>query len=393
MTRTLIFLCNAIDDVTRIERAIVTDSPAASRKVFLSSRAVRLTGVRTFVLSLGRGRQDGSGRRFSWAVRRVAGVPVVYLPFVHRRFLSELVSLLAPVLALWRFRRFDRNSTVVFYNRLAAYVPALFAARFFRFHTVLALEDGEIVPDRLFAGLGRYLLRALFDSMCSGGALLACSKLEQMTTLRPTLNFYGTCEPHLDKTLDWRAQALTVLMCGTISYETGASILAEAIRILRAEKPAWCERIEFEITGKGSHILDFEHLAQDTSVPKVTAHGRLTDVEYKALLKRSHVGLALKLNAGDLADTTFPSKVTEFASAGILVLTTDISDVRKLMGRNAIYLEEDEPRLLLERLRWVVENRVCSEQLAREGAKAIWARCAPNIAGNLLVDFLFGPNK
>ena len=79
----LYFICNALDDLTRLERGIVTDSPAASRKVFGLSKAMREVGVHVLVVSLGRGRQDGSGRYYRGKVCRVNGVPVIYLPFFH----------------------------------------------------------------------------------------------------------------------------------------------------------------------------------------------------------------------------------------------------------------------------------------------------------------------
>src|ERR1700683_3897094 len=97
MPRRLVIVCNALDDETRTERGISTDSPAASRKVFMMAMAVRRAGVRVHVVSFARGRQDGSGRLYRLATRRRAGVSIVYLPFWNRPVLSELLSLLAPV--------------------------------------------------------------------------------------------------------------------------------------------------------------------------------------------------------------------------------------------------------------------------------------------------------
>ena len=51
MTRhRVVVICNALDDATRIERGITTDSPAASRKVLQLCAALRQAGLTPVVL-------------------------------------------------------------------------------------------------------------------------------------------------------------------------------------------------------------------------------------------------------------------------------------------------------------------------------------------------------
>ena len=111
------------------------------------------------------------------------------------------------------------------------------------------------------------------------------------------------------------------------------------------------------------------------------------------MLARTQVGLALKPNSGVLAHTTFPSKVIEFASHDILVVTTDISDVRKVLAEGAIYLTEDDPRLLIEKFHWIVENREEANKLALQGERAVAALCAPEIVGQALDRFIFDTSR
>jgi hypothetical protein len=122
MIRRLIVVCNALDDETRLERGISTDSPAASRKVFMMCNAIREAKVRPIVLSLGRGRQNGSGEYFPSVVRRVNRVTVIYLPFIHLPLLSQLLSFIGPVWFMLHFRRLQGAKTVLFYNRMPAYI-------------------------------------------------------------------------------------------------------------------------------------------------------------------------------------------------------------------------------------------------------------------------------
>lgn len=387
--RNLFFICNALDDETRLERGIVTDSPAASRKVFLLSKALQKAGVRALVLSLGRGKQDGSGRYFRGKVRRVDGVPVIYLPFFHFPVLSELLTLFSSVPVLWRLQRKKMEKTALFYNRMPAYLPLLFFARILRIETVLDLEDGAIdLNPRSLSGAKSRLLSRLFDTLCSGGALLACHALESATKLRPTQCCYGTSETQ-SVTARWDLSPVNVLLGGTVSYDTGAPLLINAISMLREQAPSWAGNIRFQITGKGDCLERFKALADNPGIPEIIVHGRTTDEEYRQILAKTHVGLALKPNSGALADTTFPSKVIEFAGQGILVVTTDISDVRKVLAAGAIYLEADDSELLLEKLHWIVENRDAANALSLSGVQAVSAVCAPERVGQMLSEFLF----
>lgn len=386
----VLVVCNALDDSTRIERRITTDSPAASRKVFLMAQALQIAGVRPVVLSLGRGRADGSGNVFAAKVCRVGGVPTIYAPFSHRRGLSELLSLFGLLKPLRRLARHPLRA-VIFYNRLLAYLPLLRAASRLGYRCFLDLEDGEVITGRsLKVRLGR-IVPAQFERHCRDGALLACSALKVMTTVRPVHCYYGTAVGDADIPR-WQTDQITCLMSGTLAPDTGASLLVETIRRLRARQPDWVAGLCFEVTGKGESLAAFEQLAAETGLPRVRVHGRTSDVRYLEILRGCDVGLALKPVGGVLADTTFPSKVIEFAGSGLLVLSTDISDVRRLLGDGARYLERNDPELLIERLVEIAADRVAAADCARLGRVAAENNCAPQRAGEGLRRFLFdGP--
>jgi glycosyltransferase involved in cell wall biosynthesis len=387
----VLVVCNALDDVTRMERRITTDSPAASRKVFLMANALRLAGVRPVVLSLGRGRTDGSGGAFAAKVCRVGGVPTIYAPFSHRRGFSEVLSLFG---LLWPLQRLARHSqrAVIFYNRFPAYLLLLRAASCLGYRSYLDLEDGEVVASRSLKERLARIVPAQFDRYCRDGALLACSALEAMTTVRPVRCYYGTAVGDVDMPR-WLTGRITCLMSGTLAPDTGAPLLIEAIRRLRVRQPDWAAGLRFEVTGKGESLAAFEQLAAEPGLPRVRVHGRTSDARYVEILRGCEIGLALKPVGGALADTTFPSKVIEFAGSGLLVLSTDISDVRRLFGDGARYLERNDPELLIERLAAIATDREAAARCARQGRQAAEHHCAPSRAGEDLRQFFFGHLK
>jgi glycosyltransferase involved in cell wall biosynthesis len=290
---------------------------------------------------------------------------------------------------LLRFRHWQGDKTVLFYNRLPAYTLALLAAVILKFRTVLDLEDGDVVhKSASLSYMVSLLMRNLFDRLCSGGSLLACSALKNMTQLRPVACYYGSV-PAYTHNINWSSPQLKVLLGGTISRDTGSLLLVEAIKNLRLEKAVWCQQMIIEITGKGDAIEDFAALDKKPGYPIVILHRRLTDDQYSEVVSSCHVGLALKPNLGDLANTTFPSKVIELAGTGLLVLTTNISDVQKVLSIGALYLEQDSPFALIEHLRWIVTHRSEAATIAKLGNDAVIEKCSPKSVARQLSNFLF----
>ncbi len=275
------------------------------------------------------------------------------------------------------------------YNRHPAYIAALILARVLGLRTVLDFEDGPVLTTgRSPRAFAQRLFNALFDRLCTGGTLLASSVLADMTALRPAIVYYGSVKA-VAPPRPMTGEVLNVLLGGSIDADTGALRLAAAIEQLRADPPAWAHQIAFEVTGKGDAIERLRSLATTEAVPPLQVWGRLDNDDYIALLSRIDVGLALKPIHGIFANTTFPSKVVEIAASGQLVLSTDISDVRRLFGSGALYLEDDSTDSLIEKLRWIVENRANARAIAARGGEAVWHRCNPAVTGSMVRDFVF----
>uniref|UniRef100_UPI0019D3FE05 hypothetical protein n=1 Tax=Aeromonas finlandensis TaxID=1543375 RepID=UPI0019D3FE05 len=119
--KSCIIISNAVSDALRDERVISSDSPAATRKVFMWANAIRSRRVRSYILSLGRGKGNGSLQFYKAKVERKDGVAVIYLPFCHLSVVSELITLFTLPYFIWRLWKRNKSS-FIYYNRMPAYI-------------------------------------------------------------------------------------------------------------------------------------------------------------------------------------------------------------------------------------------------------------------------------
>ena len=366
----VVIICNAFDEATRLQRGIVSDSPAASKKTMELSTTLRCGGVSPIILSLGRGRSRSGVGYFKASVVQVGTFRFVYSAFSEVALLSQVISVLSLATILYKLRcPRGMQTTVIYYNRHPAYIAALLVSRFRKFNNILELEDGEVGPDGRRTFLSR-VLGVAFDKVCTGGAILSCEALASVTSCRPFVCYYGTTAVRPIRRILWR-ESIEVHLGGTISESTGAETLLRALEILRGSQEEWAKALVFHVSGFGEALHRFRTMEDSVGYPLVTVHDRLSATEYGELLEQVDIGLALKPVGGALSWSTFPSKVVEYAERGILVVTTDISDVRAVLKDSAYYLSDNRSETLIAALKSVSENRPAYSSKAANGGRAI----------------------
>lgn len=389
----IIIICNAVDDITRNERKITTDSPAASKKVFMLADALADANTHLEIISMGRGRPNNSFNFYMSKKIINKSVEITYLPFTHIRFLSELITFFYLAIAMVRAGIGGGYSdrAVIFYNRLPAYILALVMASFLGLKRIIDIEDGEIASagKKNIKQKINYLVIKLYDFLCTDGALLACSALSSMTRNTHKICYYGTVSALSKSRFVFNRAPISVLLSGSLSDDTGANRLVNAIRSMRLESARW-ENIRFDISGHGPSLQDFRELMEDNRFPSVYVHGRLSNTGYNDLLEKCDVGLALKPISGSLADTTFPSKVVEFASAGLLVVSTDISDVKLVLGvAGAAWLSTDCEEELIKTFDNILLNTRWAKDTLCRGRKSVCEKLDPASVQKKIREFIF----
>ncbi len=351
MKKQIFFYCNAIPDDLRSHRHIVGDSPAATRKIIGFCKACRSVGIDAQIVSMGRGKIGKSGF-FGPHKTECHGIPTYVGPMLHVPIISYLFSALWIAWTAFKLRDAKAKQIHLFYNPLVFYIPALLVLRLLRATPSLDIEDapiGKAVDMKAWwrAPSLTHISAWISARLAPGGALVASEAIATSMKLNRTLPYYGSVS---DQTVKDKpvASVLKVLMSGTLEVATGTKLLTDTLRLL--DKSENSNRFHFIITGQGPEQREILTTIESLNSLKVEFFGRVPNDVYRDILESSNIGLSLKLIGSDYSETTFPSKTIEYAEAGLLVLSTDISDVRKLFESNALYLLDNDPHQLCDLL-------------------------------------------
>lgn len=379
----IIYLSNALDEMTKNKRLITTDSPAATKKVFGICHALKTVGIHSQILSMGRGRQNRSWKIFHSSSEDIDGIHIKYASFYHIPFFTHTVTAISLMLMMIGLIR-KKRPIVLVYNRCWHYIPALCVAKLCQIYCFLDLEDGW-VGNKTF--LQKHLV-LFFDWVCFSGSLLASNALKEQVKTVNNFTCYGAIDVPFHTKKEWRKGKLQVLFGGSLWQGTGADLFIDGLRILVDKYPEVCEALHVVVVGFGDLAEKVNVFSQNETQGLVEFRGNVSDDEYYQLLSESHIGLCLKLSGGSLHDSTFPSKVIELTANGLLLITTKVSDVPNLFLPNAaLFVANDDAKSLADLLFWAVTHRVEAEKIAEEGKKVVVKYCSAKKVGEDLAKF------
>jgi len=378
----IVYMCNALDEETRDFRVITTDSPAATKKVFGLCYAIQIAGGNASVLSMGRGRQNGSYKKFSAIEKKVGSAEVFYASFWHVPLLTHLVTVFSLVLCMWSILK-KKSVKVLLYNRQWHYVPATLLAKLYGAACYLDLEDGWVAD----VTVSQRILTSFYNWACDSGSLLACDALKEQVKTVHNLPCYGVASVITDIDRDWNSEKLQVLFGGSLWEGTGAGLFIDAIDLLIASCPNISNFLNIVVVGFGEKSQDIERLALNSG-GLVDFRGMVSNSEYQSLLDSSHAGMCLKLSSGEFQDSTFPSKVIEITANGLLLVSTKVSDVPVIFNEEtSLLLERDEPEVLMNALIWFANHRDEVKIRALAGKDMILQKFSEKRVGQQLLSF------
>ena len=378
----VLYICNALDESTKGIRSITSDSYAATNKVFGLIAAMRKADLRCQVLSLGRGRQNWSGKIHNATVCRIRGHSIYYCCFIHVPFFTHFITSISATYLIIRLIARDPNLSVLVYNRSYHYILAISVARLLKVRVYLDLEDGDETKNQnYFYFVRSFTMRVLYNWLCPAGALISNSNLRNEISHPSPLVCYGAVEKVNLNSKDWQKPCIRILFGGTLLKEVGCLLLLDAIDILRLRSPLLFNKLHFVVTGKGEHAKIFREYSIRSS-DWLTMHEDLAYDDYIDILQTCHIGLSLRLSKFEMSKTTFPSKVIEYAHNGLLILTSRMDDITILFGHKVLYLEEESPLALANLLESIPMRRAELQRIANLGSKQIMENCSLEVVGN-----------
>jgi glycosyltransferase involved in cell wall biosynthesis len=320
---------------------------------------------------------------------RDAGLPCAYLPAISLRGLNRVFAALCYLRFAWRHVK--REDVAVLYNYFPEYIPVAAWLRLWlgRDRVLLDIEDGPRSDERDLRGFVTRASLVVLKRLCSRRAIVVSRELAQSLAIRDACVVNGVCAPQPTAPRAFGA-TITFLFGGTIETGTGLYLFAEGVRRFAKLYAHLAPRARFVVSGFGGGQT-LATLASDVAASgvRVELHQDIGPREYRQLLAQADVGLSLRLPGTELATTTFPSKVVEFASQGLLVLSTDVSDVSLLFDEeSAALLDEATPDALAHRIASIVENPDAHRRIAEQGQRVIAASCGRREVGARLIEFI-----
>lgn len=394
MSQQLFFYCNAVPDDLRAALKLSGDSPAATRKVIGLCRACRSVGIDAQIVTMGRGKVESFGF-FGAQQREIEGVPAHIGPMLHIPVLSHALSALWIAWMALKLSRSHARQVHLFYNQLTFYLPALIILRLLGKFTAVDIEDGPIttiaLEDSLAkARVGSNVPPAIFAKFISGGALLANARLGDSTPVRPTMPYYGAVQSGPLR-VPPSTPDVTIAMTGTLEVATGTDLLVDALRLI--DQHSLSKSFTVIVTGSGSGEARLREAAHELVRVRINVLGRVDRDQYDAIIRNCDVGLSLKLLDLSYSDTTFPSKTLEYAENGLLLITTDISDVRAVFGDSAWYLTANDPQQLANLILRAAADPSEVRALGLRGQQLVNDRFSFEKAGAELAAFFFGARR
>lgn len=361
---------------------------AADNKVMSLAQAMREAGVAAVVVSNVYDRPPGA--RLSGAIKsgKVAYVRTWAAGSAGIRRIATALSLL-----MFSMRLVKKRDRVLLYNFFPEY---LLMAAYLRLIGQAAMLDVEDGPTENARGLREMVVRLsyrLIRPMTTKRCVAASHSLAKNLGLTDVLAVYGVARTPQAALPARRFQnpRVQILFGGAILPGTGWHLFRDTLRSLTDQGTG--RDLDFHVTGNfDTTQMEDLRASLNTNGPTLTIHPRLDATAYRSLLEQCDIGLALKIPEDEISVTTFPSKVVEIASAGLLLISTPASDVPLLFSdENAVIMKNCSPLEFCEILKNILDDRQKYAERALSGYYHTLEQFSPNRVAQELAEFVLRP--
>ncbi len=390
MKRTLFYFAPvATDRLNELHKQDLHIGPA-DNKVFSVCRALRANGCDAVVVSALLNRRSGMPAAQALRAERV---PFVRINSFGRGLAKRFVSSIS--FLIFCIRKVKGADRVLFYNFFPEYILAALYLKIVGNPGIIDVEDGPRADERGPRGAMVRSSYKIMHRLTARKYITVSSRLSRSLGLDRFRAIYGVANSKRTVNLNFSpfsSDRINVLYGGAILPDTGLDLFVECVdHILECYPDA---PITFNISGNYDYDL-MSALAQkvEKKAGKVAmiCHRGLSLSDYKKMLESMDAGLCLKLASREMGQTTFPSKVVEYSSLGILVISTCVSDVPDIFDdSSAIMLPHENPTSLAEALVSMANDRTGSRERARSGQVVAENRFSAKAVSTSIEELVFG---
>lgn len=321
---------------------------AASEKMQAVIRAIRSAGGNAWLVTIPVLGIKSTGRYISPMIFRKRAGSQIFLQGFANRYIRKIAAFFS---FAWfctsKVRSCDR---IIIYNHCVEYILGIFILYLRGNQAIFDIEDATGEDEKGIRGLISHFSFRLVQLLTSDQQLIVSESLAKLLQLQRYCVVYGAMRGDLlprdiaDARLTWSAKVpLRIHFGGSLIPDTGVNLFCDAVDILRKSLTADAPEIVFVVTGFGSEDIMYA-LSRRCQGSKVSISFGLSasPLDYRKHLLSCHAGLSLRLPSSPMSSRTFPSKVVEITSSGLLLISTRVSDIPLLFDCNSAILLDDE---------------------------------------------------
>jgi glycosyltransferase involved in cell wall biosynthesis len=241
----------------------------------------------------------------------------------------------------------------IFYNFIPqTVIPALIFKLLTQKPIVLEYEDDYSFfrHNKYYKYFNKFFLR-ISKKLLNGVICVNNKMLDQFRFLKNKTVIRGIFEPMFYKRLHLKnsTNIPKIMFSGSLNDMRGIDVFISALEKVK-------NRVEVIITGKGP-LENLVYKGTKNPLVKLRYYGHIPYEEYVELLKESDIAISCYKIAHPMNNHIFPSKIIEYMAYGKIVITSKVSDIDTLKGKDIFLMyENDSPDSLANVIDTVVSN-------------------------------------
>ena len=275
---------------------------------------------------------------------------------------------------------------IFFYNYLPrTALPAFVGSFLFGVPLIIEYEDGTIYHEHRVIRTVAQVLKRVCGSRING-AICASSGLADLAQTKNTVVVRGFPSVGFPSELPERSNeygdTTIITFAGRFDQVRGIYIFLHMCEYLSDN---W-DNIEFWICGYGPEYENVEKISKNLP-DSVSFYGTVPEGEYAKKIVNSDILVNFQDPDAAISTYTFPSKLLDFMSAGKVIVTTPVSDVKTELSEFVVITENEKP-VIRDTLETVINDLETHKKEALLAQQWISEECNYENTGRQLASLL-----